>query len=99
VLHVGEEWQEFFYPALKPWYHYVPVDQTASQEDLDDLLNFVRQHDDEMRQIADRGAAFIREHLKFTDISCYWRKLLRRYATLLNYTVERDPALIEIRGN
>ncbi len=30
VLHVGEEWVEFFYPNLKPWVHYVPVKQDLS---------------------------------------------------------------------
>ena len=26
VFHVGDEWLEFFYRALKPWVHYIPVD-------------------------------------------------------------------------
>ena len=25
VYHVGEDYLEFFYPALKPWVHYIPV--------------------------------------------------------------------------
>ena len=25
VFHVGDEWKEFFYPAMKPWVHYIPV--------------------------------------------------------------------------
>lgn len=25
VFHVGSDWLEFFYPALKPWIHYIPV--------------------------------------------------------------------------
>ena len=25
VFHVGDEWKEFFYPALKPWVHYIPL--------------------------------------------------------------------------
>lgn len=32
VFHVGDEWQEFFYPQLKPWVHYIPV-----QQDLSDI--------------------------------------------------------------
>ena len=27
VFHVGEDWLEFFYPAMKPWVHYIPVRQ------------------------------------------------------------------------
>lgn len=30
VLHVGDEWEEFFYPSLKPWVHYLPVKQNLS---------------------------------------------------------------------
>ena len=25
VFHVGDEWNEFFYAAMKPWVHYIPV--------------------------------------------------------------------------
>lgn len=32
MFHVGDEWQEFFYPQLKPWVHYIPV-----QQDLSDI--------------------------------------------------------------
>lgn len=27
VFHVGDEWVEFFYPALRPWVHYIPVSE------------------------------------------------------------------------
>ena len=30
VFHVGEDWLEFFYPAMKPWVHYIPVKQDLS---------------------------------------------------------------------
>lgn len=30
VFHVGDEWQEFFYPQLRPWVHYIPVKQDLS---------------------------------------------------------------------
>ena len=42
VLHVGDEWMEFFYPVMKPWIHFVPVDAKASQEQLEDLILFLR---------------------------------------------------------
>lgn len=32
VFHVGKEWIEFFYPALKPWIHYVPL--TTDTDDI-----------------------------------------------------------------
>ena len=30
VFHVGDKWLEFFYPALKPWVHYIPVETDLS---------------------------------------------------------------------
>ena len=44
VLHVGSDWLEFFYPALKPWVHYVPVDPNASVKKIEDLkdIHFYR---------------------------------------------------------
>jgi protein glucosyltransferase len=37
VFHVGDEWYEFYYSALKPWLHYLPVASDASSEELEDL--------------------------------------------------------------
>lgn len=34
VFHVGDEWTEFYYSAMKPWLHYVPVPKDASRETL-----------------------------------------------------------------
>lgn len=31
VFHVGDEWIEFFYPKMKPWVHYIPVQTDASK--------------------------------------------------------------------
>ena len=28
---VGEEWVEFFYPAYRPWVHYVPLREVRTQ--------------------------------------------------------------------
>jgi len=30
VFQVGSDWQEFFYHALKPWVHYIPVKSDLS---------------------------------------------------------------------
>ena len=35
VFHVGDEWKEFYYDALKPWIHYIPVSKSASQKELE----------------------------------------------------------------
>lgn len=96
VFHVGDEWIEFFYGALKPWVHYVPVPKNPSEEHLEKLIRFFRDHDTLAREIAERGHKQIWDHLKMKDVHCFWRKLLRKYAKLLKYEIKHDQRLIEI---
>lgn len=83
VFHVGDEWIEFFYPALKPWVHYIPVRKDLS--DARELIEFAQQNDDVVRKIAERGRQFIWDHLDMDDVTCYWENLLKRYAKLLRF--------------
>lgn len=96
VFHVGDEWQEFFYGALKPWVHYVPLTSYPSEAELEEIVRFFSEHDDLAQQIAERGHRHIWEHLKMKDVHCYWRKLLRKYAKLLKFEVKLDGKLIEV---
>lgn len=99
VFHVGNEWQEFFYPALKPWIHYIPVDSRASKEQLQELIEFASHYDDVVREIAENGYNMIWNNLRMKDVSCYWRKLLKKYASLLTFKPTRDEMLVEIKAN
>lgn len=95
VFHVGDEWMEFFYHALKPWVHYIPV-STALVESKD-LIEFARENDALVQRIADRGHKFIRNHLRMEDIENYWFKILIRYTKLMKWKPKRDRSLIEIK--
>ncbi|XP_034720401.1 protein O-glucosyltransferase 1 [Etheostoma cragini] len=87
VFHVGDEWQEFFYPQLKPWVHYIPVKQDLS--DVRELLQFVKENDAIAEEIATRGKEFILVHLRMQDVSCYWERLLTEFSRLLTYKPKR----------
>ncbi|XP_049426509.1 protein O-glucosyltransferase 1 [Epinephelus fuscoguttatus] len=87
VFHVGDEWQEFFYPQLQPWVHYIPVQQDLS--DVRELLQFVKENDDIAQEIATRGKEFILDHLRMQDVSCYWERLLTEFSRLLTYKPKR----------
>ena len=52
VFHVGNEWLEFFYPALKPWVHYIPVSTKLTE--VEDLINFAKENDDLVKKIANQ---------------------------------------------
>ncbi|XP_005744285.1 protein O-glucosyltransferase 1 isoform X1 [Pundamilia nyererei] len=94
VFHVGDEWQEFFYPQLKPWVHYIPVRQDLS--DLRELLQFVKENDAIAQEIATRGKEFILNHLRMEDVSCYWERLLTMFSQLLTYKPQRKNSYNQI---
>ncbi|XP_071487426.1 protein O-glucosyltransferase 1-like [Diadema antillarum] len=95
VFHVGHEWLEFFYPALKPWVHYIPVKQDLS--DAEKLIQFAKANQKVAQEIAERGRDFIWNHLDMDDVQCYWRSLLKSYAKLQTYKPKRRKDLMEIR--
>ncbi|XP_017777227.1 PREDICTED: O-glucosyltransferase rumi homolog [Nicrophorus vespilloides] len=96
VFHVGNDWQEFFYSSLKPWVHYVPVKSNASRDELKILIEFFLENENLAKKIAENGFKMVWNNLKMKDVTCYWSKLLKRYAKLLQYQVTRDQDLIEI---
>lgn len=94
VFHVGSDWIEFFYPALKPWVHYIPVEDDL--KNVERLLEFVKENDKVAKDVAARGKQFIEEHLSMSEVTCYWKKLLQQYGKLLQFTVERDQSCSQI---
>ncbi|KAH0553860.1 hypothetical protein KQX54_005193 [Cotesia glomerata] len=85
VFHVGDEWTEFYYSAMKPWIHYIPVSKDASKQELERLIKFARDNDEISRKIAQRGRDFVWKKLRMSTIDCYWKKLLQKYTKLLTY--------------
>lgn len=94
VLNVESDMVEFFYHALRPWVHYVPI-----RPDLGDLLDkvaFLRQNDHIAKQIANRGFNFIKDNLTNDQVTAYWRHLLTSYSRLLKYKVKPEKGLVNI---
>lgn len=81
---------------MKPWIHYIPVEANASKEKLKEIIEFAMAHDDIAKEIAENGYKFVWDNLKMREVTCYWRRLLKRYAKLLKYKPERNEELIEI---
>lgn len=95
VFHVGSAWLEFFYPAMKPWVHYIPVKEDLS--DVRDLLEFAKENDDVVHEIAKRGRHFIWDHLRMEDVTCYWETLLKKYAKLLKFKTKKNKTYKQIK--
>ena len=76
--------------------HYIPVPANASEKQLGELIRFARANDKLVSKIAARGHELVWNHLKMTDVECYWKYLLTEYAKLLRFTPELDKQLIPI---
>ncbi|XP_028967611.1 O-glucosyltransferase rumi homolog [Galendromus occidentalis] len=101
VFHFGptqseNDWIEFFYPMLKPWKHYIPISQNEVDQ-LETVIEYFKEHQEVSQSIAERGFEAIQRHLRMKDIQCYWRKLLKSYAALMKFEVQRDRTLYEIK--
>ena len=92
VLHVGEDWIEFFYSELRPWYHYVPV--STELEEVEYLLEFLQENDKLVRSIAENGRKFIEEHLRMEDVFNYWRRMLLTYSEFTSWKIVRNENYI-----
>jgi len=69
---------QWYYGALKPYEHFIPV-----KEDLSDLLEkieWAQTHDQEAKQIAENATRFVKNELAVEDILVYMTHLLREYA-------------------
>lgn len=76
VFNVGDDatgWLEFFYPALQPWVHYIPL--RDDMEDAEMKLRWAMDHRNQaaVQTIARRGFELIRDHLRNEDVKEYWR--------------------------
>lgn len=74
---------QWFYGALKPNVHYIPV-----KRDLSDLLlqiQWAKKHDKDSRRIAKNAHIFFHEHLLRDDIYYYLYLVLQEYAKRQNF--------------
>ena len=85
VFKTDSEAIEFYYSALKPFQHFVPVKPDLS--DLDQQLLWAIEHDAEAKMITDYLQIFARS-LHFDAVACYFEAVFTEYASLLNYKLE-----------
>ncbi|XP_037041149.1 O-glucosyltransferase rumi homolog [Bradysia coprophila] len=96
VIHVGDEWKEFFYDALVPNYHFIQVPAYPQENELRYLLRFLVENDKLAEDIARRGCDAIDQMLDMKDILDYWYDLIMQYTKFLKFKVVRDGDLIDI---
>ena len=80
VFKNDSDYSEWFYKGLEPYVHYVPY--AIDLSDFKDKVTWIRTHDDEGREIAERGALFAKEHLTNEALVAYFYRLLLAYAEI-----------------
>jgi len=76
----------FFYPILKPWVHYIPLESDLS--DLFEKTAWAMENEQEARNIAEAGRALALENFMPEHIYLYCYKVLCKYASLQRW----DPS-------
>lgn len=71
---------QWFYNALKPYVHYIPVKNDMS--DLPEKVAWAREHDDEAKAIAESATEFALNNLLLEDLYFYFHLTLSEYAKL-----------------
>lgn len=77
---------QWFYNALKPYVHYIPIQSRL--EDFLEKLEWAKSHDIECRKIAENATAFVVENLMPEHIWYYYALVLQEYASLQQFNVE-----------
>ena len=78
---------QWFYKALKPYIHYIPI-----QNDMSDLLekiNWAKEHDKEVAQIGANAKEFASQNLLFEDVYFYLHFALCEYAKRQNIDFQK----------
>jgi hypothetical protein len=78
-------WIEFYYSALIPYRHYVPISRDLS--DLEFMMIWATENDLVMKRIVSEMRQFVDESLRSEHIYCYIVELLLQYQTVLDFSV------------
>ena len=73
-------WVQWYFNALKPFVHYVPVKKDLS--DLADKIIWAQVSDEKAKKIAGNARAFARKNITVTENLAYFYFLLEKYSQL-----------------
>ena len=73
----------WFSRHIKPYVHYIPFKPDFS--DLVEKLEYAKNHDEEMKQIAQNAKNFIKEFINSNSASCYLALLFTEYLELVSH--------------
>lgn len=93
---------QWFYPALKPYVHYIPVE--GEYGDLIEKMNWARENEEFCQEVIANSTEFVLSNLMMEDVYRYLYLVFQKYASLqsldeatLKREVKNDPRWICIQ--
>jgi len=71
---------EWFYSALKPYVHYVPLKEDLSN--IFEQINWMKENDDQLKEISSNAQKFVKNELMPEHIDAHMAIILNQYATI-----------------
>lgn len=81
LLKYHSDYGLYYFPALKPWLHYVPIHRDA---DVLAIVRYERAHPGAFAHVAEAGRAFFADYLSRERVVDYTAALIAAYADLFN---------------
>jgi hypothetical protein len=78
---------QYFYSALKPYIHYIPIKNDMS--DLIEKIIWARENDEECKTIADQARRFCLNNLMIEDVYAYFYSVLEKYSSMQRFSFKR----------
>lgn len=86
---------QWFYRALVPYSHYIPVKNDLS--DLIEKIQWAKTHDSLCKEMADRAFEFTRDNLMMEDVFLYFYLVLKQYESI--QTIDAKQLKKETKSN
>ena len=86
VIKVEPEFVDYFWHQVKPWVHYVPVQQDSG--DLWEIAQYVMDHDEDMRRIARNARQWCQDNMRYERLMEFVLDSLAFYVEMLE---KHDP--------
>lgn len=82
VFKIENDETEWYYPLLKPFVHYIPLEANSTHVNLEEMLYWARHHQSEVDAIVLEANKFARLYLSPIGRDCYTLQLIQRLQSL-----------------
>lgn len=88
---------QWFYGALKPYEHYIPIENDMS--DIVEKINWAKKEDEKCEKIAKNATDFVLNNLMIEDVYIYLHKVLDTYSKRLEVDKKmlKDETILDTR--